>query len=137
MGRGGKVAVVIGLAVVVVALAIPAHQGYKHRGRIGDAIGDGFRPEVKAAIVARLTRPTAEPIRNVEFTPRTRYVRAINVDYRGGSVYILLDADAIGHHEIEPKSWISYTAVVRDGAVVDWKCGLNGVPAKLAPAACR
>ena len=119
-------------------MAIPSYQGYLHRSRIGEAISDGLRDEVKSAVAAQVTKPGSAAGRPVEFAPKTRFVKSIAVDYRAGTVFINLDEMAIGHVDaIPPGSWISFTAVTKDGAIVEWKCDKKGVASKLLPANCR
>src|SRR5258706_9100439 len=116
-----KIALALGIvAVIGFLVVIPSYQGYLHRSRISEAIGDGLRDEVRSAIAAQVTKPGSLAGRPTEFAPTTRFVKSIAVDYRAGTVFINLDETEIGRPDaIAPGSWNSFTAGDQKGATVE------------------
>ena len=124
-----------GVVVVLVALGVPAYQGYLHRGRVADALQDGLREEIKAAVAAKGTK-AASPVE--KFPVKSRFARQIEVDHRTGTVRIALDADTIGRPEaVPPGSVIEYTAIFENDAITGWQCSRKLVDPKVLPALCR
>jgi hypothetical protein len=124
-----NVGLVVFVLLVIAAWAIPARQGYLHRGRVDDAVRDGLRDEIRAALL-QATGPTT-------FMPKSRYAKSIRIDRIARTIHVALDADAIGHLEVQPGASLLYTAIVERGAIAGWKCARDRIPAKLLPAACR
>jgi Zn-dependent protease with chaperone function/type II secretory pathway pseudopilin PulG len=133
VGGAGSLLAVLALVGVLAAVAVPAYQDYTTRARMTQVVGVG--KEATAAVeryfYAHGSAPATLEQAGYAMADPNHVVQNITVDVANGAVHVFpADLNYRGKA-------IAFTPSLDENKRVAWRCGSDGIPARLLPPDCR
>nr|WP_315215624.1 M48 family metallopeptidase [uncultured Duganella sp.] len=133
VGGAGSLLAVLALAGVLAAVAVPAYQDYTTRARMAQVVGVGrdAAAAVERYFYAHGSAPATLEQAGYAMADPNHVVQNITVDAANGAVHVFpADLNYRGKA-------IAFTPSLDENKRVAWRCGGDGIPARLLPADCR
>jgi len=133
VGGAGSLLAVLALIGVLAAVALPAYQDYTTRARMAQVVGVGqdATAAVERYFYAHGSAPATLEQAGYAMADPNHVVQNITVDAANGAVHVFpADLNYRGKA-------IAFTPSLDENKRVAWRCGSDGIPARLLPADCR
>ena len=133
VGGAGSLLAVLALIGVLAAVALPAYQDFTTRARMAQVVGVGqdATAAVERYFYAHGSAPATLEQAGYAMADPNHVVQNITVDAANGAVHVFpADLNYRGKA-------IAFTPSLDENKRVAWRCGSDGIPARLLPADCR
>ena len=133
VGGAGSLLAVLALIGVLAAVALPAYQDYATRARMAQVVGVGqdAAAAVERYFYAHGSGPATLEQAGYAMADPNHVVQNITVDAANGAVHVFPTDPAYRGKAI------AFTPSLDENKRVAWRCGSDGIPARLLPADCR